>query len=91
MKDNSYYVRYGFQICLVYLMVSLLLGDFYPFVKSLFVNDSDSATIFSSTFESINWIKHLTKSLFVGIGGYYLLFQLPNEALGRNRLPGRYD
>lgn len=66
MKPTSYYLQTFIGFSLGVLLVTLILDEFYPTLKSLFVSDANTSQYFQEAVAKTNWTSALFKPLFVG-------------------------
>lgn len=66
MKPTSYYLQTFIGFSLGVLLVTLILDEFYPTLKSLFVADANTSQYFQEAVAKTNWTRALFKPLFVG-------------------------
>ncbi|TAE36728.1 MAG: hypothetical protein EAZ70_10300 [Runella slithyformis] len=65
--DNYYYFKCALAYTAGYFIIFLLLGDFFPWVKSLFLPDTNSLLVFWQNLAQVNWLKVSVKVLIVSL------------------------
>ena len=70
---RAYNLFYALQFSLGFFFISLVLGDFYSFIKSLFFVDIDSARAFAQAVGKIDWLRLSWLSLFIGISNTVII------------------
>lgn len=66
MKPKNYYIQLFLGFSIGTFLFSMLFGDFYPVVKSLFFKDTDTSLLFQKTVTQVGWATIVIKPLFIG-------------------------
>jgi len=66
MKPKTYYFQQFLGYSIGTFLCFMLLGDFYPVVKSLFFKDTDTSLLFWKTVAQVGWATIVIKPLFIG-------------------------
>lgn len=64
MKNNTYYFKYTLGVAIGILLFTLLLGDYYTTLKSIFMG-GDTAKYFNDATAKIDWLRTLTKPIVI--------------------------
>lgn len=74
MKPTSYYLQTFIGISLGVILFTLLFGDFYTTLKSLFVADANTSQYFQVAVAKTNWTRIFIRPLFIGAFVTYIKY-----------------
>lgn len=64
MKNKTYYIQYTFAVAAGILLFTLLLGDYYTTLKSVFMG-GDTAKLFNEATAKIDCVRTITKPIVI--------------------------